>query len=142
MKKINSYRSKIFVYRKRRDALKKKYLKKLASYRSKLKVWNRDMKRLKARVVTAKGIIKATNEYFQVDITVKTSTQKTVFARNCFFKYAMDKKLEGSMLVEILGYKYPAKAYRDRKRFIRSFQTNQQNKILYHQFKKYIDSTL
>lgn len=139
-KTSKGYASRIFTYKKRRAAFIKKSRKRLRNYTAKLKVWTREFRRAKAKEAQASKLMRDTNEYFQVDIRTKSNKRAIVLARYCFFKYGIDKKINGSLLVLTIGYNYPPKAYRDRKRFTQSFKKNTQNKNTYHQFKDYMQN--
>jgi len=65
------------------------------------------------------------------------TTKKAQLGRNLVYKYALEKKIAGNVIAEVLkcGKTIPSK---QRTRFTKSFQVKPENAELYHSFVSYV----
>ncbi len=136
----------VWIYRKRRDEIKKRYKHGergaiVGGLTIKIKTWLCQIRRIDARNKKLSHIINSVNTYFNVDISSRCMNKKHQLARNVYYKYSVEQRLglSGRLLAEQIGRKDPHLVTTARREFTRTFKTNLTNRNAYHNFKNYIE---
>lgn len=129
------------MYLKRRDNLRKRfgsnrakgYADAVKIIRRKIEICRKQIKRIDKRNEQISELVKSINKFFGVDIKSKKRDSQHSIARNCYYKYGIEKGFEGSKLSVFIG-RSKISAHRQRRRFTRSFKTNKEHQKQYHNF--------
>lgn len=137
--KRKKYYAKIYVYKQRREGFKANGKKEqLYHTTKKISQWNNEIRRIDKRNSIINDLISAVNSYFEVNIKSRIFNKVHKLARNVFYKYGMENRIQGAFLSLSLGRTRKKTASECRLRFTRSFGVNQENKDIYHRFKAYM----
>jgi hypothetical protein len=139
------YITKIFEYRKRREAYRKTYKGEVAIYKTdryklltkRIGQWRKEIKRLEARKVKIEKITREVNRYFSVDIRSWSTKKEVVLARMIYFKIGLESGICGTHLARHIGRKSDSIAAYNRKKLIHSYQKEPNNRIQFYNFKNY-----
>lgn len=129
------YQRKVWTYKKRREAAKKK----IRRMTVKIMIWQNEIRRIETKDEVLNRILKDVNRYFQVDIVEKSMKPEFNLARNIYYKIAIESKIQGTVVSEFIGRR-KKQAAECRLNFSRSFKHNKKNIISYHNFKKYFET--
>lgn len=131
----------IWKYQKRRLVLKEQhgnFSGKTKRITKKISSWNLQIRRIDKRNKFLNELIDSVNEYFDVDIRSSRMDGKHKLARKVYYKYAMEKRIQGTFVSKMINRKNIHTASEGRLRFTRSFKSNPENKKIYHNFVNYI----
>lgn len=126
------YQRKIWTYKKRRDALKRR----ANSLTKKISQWQNEIGRIDKRKNNLNKIVRQVNKYFDVDISKKCIKPEYNLARNIYYKIAIESKIQGKLVASFIGRSKKI-AGEGRLSLTRSFNKHPKNKEAYHNFKKY-----
>lgn len=140
------YITKIWMYKQRRAYYKLNYTgdepysntygyKKLSM---KISQWTKEIKRLDKRNEKIKRLLKSVNNYFDVDIKIKSAQKEVILAKKIYFKIGIESGICGTHLSRYLGKTYINEATYNRRTLTESFKTNPENKKAFHDFKNYL----
>jgi hypothetical protein len=143
------YYKMIWAYKKRRLAMRVKYGYTTPKYKQavkrinkKLMSWRQEIKRIDKRNLAIEALIKSVNQYFDVDIRVKSKKREILLARYVYYKFGLEEKIyrsKGTHLSKALNRKMPREASMRRLTFTRTFKTTPSNQQAYHNFKSYME---
>lgn len=138
--KRKSYYIKIWVYKKRREDYRQQG-KKEQVYKTSRKIaqWKYQIGRIDKRNSIINDLILTVNEYFELDIRLRVYNKKYNLARNIFYKYGMEHRLEGTVLARSLGRTRGKTAGECRLRLTKSFRSNPEIKEIYHRFRLFME---
>lgn len=139
------YYTQVWIYRKRRKALKEKYkLTKDERYRycflritKKIKGWQRQIKEIDKRNKVIKGLVKRVNKFFNVQIESRRRDKEHDLARHIYYKIGLESKLEGKKMCMLIG-RSASRAFKGRKVITMSFDKKPENKEAFHKFQNWM----
>lgn len=145
----NRYQQQLRTYLQRREALKRKYPCK--NYDARLKRIQDRIDGLRRNIRTyslidakMNRLAKSVHDYTGVPVKLIHGggsgevRQKTDLAVSLFIKLAMETGVTGFYLTQFLGYKDSHGPSRNRRRFTRSFATNEKNYNAWKKFREYL----
>lgn len=124
----HQYQKNIWQYRKRRDYLSKQ-----------IALWQRQLRIMEVRESGCENLIKAIDDFFDVNIRSKKQCVLHRLARKVYYKYGMENGFDGTFLSRAIGLRCTHTSANGRLKFTRSFESNPDNKQQYHNFKNHYE---
>jgi hypothetical protein len=152
VKTKNEYQVMLWMYKKRRDKLRKElyvwrgdntlYNKKVKKINLRIQYFNYSIKVIEKRDALLKDIVDRVIEYNGIDLfklnkTGRVSKEQSLTKRS-FFKYTIELGIEGAQVARYMGY-FRTTPCMARLSFQRTFKINKENKQFYRRFLQYMN---
>jgi len=135
----SEYVTMVWIYKKRREEARSKKVLGATKYLTrKINQWIKVIRRIDKRNETLGDIAKQVDAFFGVSIKSKCMNVSHKLARKVYYKYSIEKGIQGAKVSRAIGRVDPFSAIKSRRLFTKSFIVSDYNKDQYHNFLNYM----